>query len=143
VAGDLLLFAVLTFLLDQASKRIVLRRFQARPRGAPGRGPRIRAVLHAGLGVGLVRDIHNRRALLALWALAAIGTLLLLEAHPFRSHVAAAGFGAAVGGATSNLADILRRGAVVDFIDLRLWPVFNLADAAIAGGVAIALWSVP
>jgi signal peptidase II len=47
--------------------------------------------------------------------------------------------GIAVGGATGNLLDLLLRGGVVDFVDLRFWPVFNIADAAILGGVVLAL----
>ena len=31
------------------------------------------------------------------------------------------------------------RGAVVDFIDFRVWPVFNLADSAICVGGALAV----
>ena len=48
--------------------------------------------------------------------------------------------GLVLGGAFGNLADRLFRepglfrGAVVDFIDLRWWPVFNLADSAITCG---------
>lgn len=47
-----------------------------------------------------------------------------------------------VGGALGNLADRLRLGFVVDFLDLHwndLWhfPAFNLADAAISAGVAL------
>jgi signal peptidase II len=52
------------------------------------------------------------------------------------------GFGAALGGATGNLIDQLRRGAVMDFIDLRIWPVFNLADTFIVVGLGVALWSI-
>jgi len=37
-----------------------------------------------------------------------------------------------------NLLDRFRRGAVIDFIDLRVWPVFNLADAAIVSGTLAA-----
>jgi signal peptidase II len=40
-----------------------------------------------------------------------------------------------VGGALGNLADRVRDGAVTDFIDLPLWPTFNLADVAIVAGV--------
>ena len=37
----------------------------------------------------------------------------------------------------------LFRGAVVDFVDLRWWPVFNVADAAITVGcVALVLLSM-
>ena len=43
--------------------------------------------------------------------------------------------GLIVGGALGNLLDRLRLGAVVDFIDLQVWPVFNLADIAITAGI--------
>ena len=42
-----------------------------------------------------------------------------------------------LGGAIGNWIDRLRFEAVIDFIDFRVWPVFNLADAAITIGVAI------
>lgn len=51
-----------------------------------------------------------------------------------------AGLGLVSGGALANLVDRLRQGAVVDFIDVGLWPVFNLADAAIVAGVGLLLW---
>lgn len=51
-------------------------------------------------------------------------------------------FGAVAGGAIGNLLDRVFRaddgplsGAVIDFIDLRWWPVFNVADSAIVVGV--------
>ena len=36
-----------------------------------------------------------------------------------------------LGGALGNLIDRLRLGYVVDFLDFRVWPVFNVADSAI------------
>lgn len=39
------------------------------------------------------------------------------------------------GGILGNLIDRLRFHAVTDFIDLRIWPVFNLADCCIVCGV--------
>jgi signal peptidase II len=47
-----------------------------------------------------------------------------------------------VGGALGNLADRVRDGAVIDFIDLPLWPTFNLADVAITAGVLLLLFDV-
>lgn len=35
------------------------------------------------------------------------------------------------GGAMGNLVDRIRLGAVVDFFDFRIWPIFNVADIAI------------
>jgi signal peptidase II len=47
-----------------------------------------------------------------------------------------------LGGALGNLADRVRDGAVTDFIDLPLWPTFNLADVAIVVGVVLLLLDV-
>ena len=45
-----------------------------------------------------------------------------------------------LGGAIGNLIDRVLFGHVIDFIDFRIWPVFNVADSAITiGGVIIAL----
>lgn len=41
------------------------------------------------------------------------------------------------GGALGNLADRLRYGRVLDFIDFGFWPVFNLADVAITAGALL------
>ena len=48
-------------------------------------------------------------------------------------------FGAIVGGAVGNIVDRFHYGYVVDFIDLRWWPVFNVADSCISIGVALLL----
>ena len=38
-------------------------------------------------------------------------------------------------GAASNIIDRVWRGCVIDFIDLKVWPVFNLADIYITIGI--------
>jgi signal peptidase II len=55
----------------------------------------------------------------------------------FQSVWGAAGLGLVLGGATGNLLDRIWRRGVIDFIDLRVWPVFNLADLAIVAGVLL------
>jgi len=42
-----------------------------------------------------------------------------------------------VGGGVGNLLDRLRLGYVVDFLDFRVWPVFNVADMAIVSGAIV------
>ena len=54
-----------------------------------------------------------------------------------RSRLVRIAFGAIVGGAIGNIADRFHYGYVVDFIDLRWWPVFNVADSCITIGVAL------
>jgi signal peptidase II len=50
--------------------------------------------------------------------------------------------GLLLGGALGNLADRVREGAVIDFIDPVWWPAFNVADACIVVGVLGLLWVV-
>lgn len=47
------------------------------------------------------------------------------------------GFALTVGGALGNLVDRMARGYVVDFIHVKGWPVFNVADIAVVAGVAL------
>ncbi len=42
-----------------------------------------------------------------------------------------------LGGAIGNLIDRIFYGYVIDFIDFRIWPVFNIADSAITIGAVI------
>lgn len=46
-------------------------------------------------------------------------------------------FGGIVGGAIGNIIDRVHYHFVVDFIDLRWWPVFNIADSCVTIGVAV------
>ncbi len=81
------------------------------------------------------------------WLLAAfgIGVVLLLGWLGLRAIRPAErlGFALVAGGALGNIADRLRIGAVVDFVDLYYrnwhWPAFNLADVFIVCGVALLL----
>lgn len=74
--------------------------------------------------------------MIGLWCAEVAALVALVELVPTSGGLLApAALGAALGGAAGNLVDRVRRGGVVDFIDLRFWPVFNLADVAIVAGV--------
>lgn len=45
-------------------------------------------------------------------------------------------------GALGNLIDRLFFGFVIDFLDFRIWPVFNIADSAITIGAILLAWSM-
>lgn len=50
--------------------------------------------------------------------------------------------GLELGGAVGNLVDRLFFGQVTDFLDFRIWPVFNLADIAIVAGLLVLGWAI-
>ena len=84
-----------------------------------------------------------------LFAAAAIVVCLAILGTAFRARptLHAVALGLILGGAFGNLLDRILRGPVlsgrvVDFIDPHVWPVFNLADAAVvAGAVLLAVQS--
>lgn len=82
--------------------------------------------LAGGGGVGLI--------VIGLVALAVVGYLFARD--PARPWMWLA-TGLVAGGALGNLADRVRADAVTDFIDLPLWPPFNIADVAITSGVIV------
>ena len=78
-----------------------------------------------------------------MWAMSiAVAALVLHFGMLGPGTLGPVGIGAAVGGATGNLLDQLRRGAIVDFIAIGPWPAFNLADAAIICGAGLVLLSM-
>ena len=140
--GALLLTAGVVVCLDVVTKVLAVERLTDRP---PVR-----------LLGGLVRLVETRNAGAAfglgggatvLFTLVAAGVVVAIArtAPRLRSPVWALSLGLLLGGATGNLLDrLLRspgplRGHVVDWIQLPHWPVFNLADASIVTGGAIAV----
>ena len=45
-----------------------------------------------------------------------------------------------LGGASGNLIDRIRLGYVTDFLDFRVWPVFNIGDSAVVLGTGLMLY---
>jgi len=75
-----------------------------------------------------------------------VSALIVITAFRARSGPTAVALGLILGGALGNLADRALRGPglsghVVDFIDLHVWPVFNVADSAIVVGAVLLAWS--
>jgi signal peptidase II len=133
----LLIFAAIVFFFDQITKRAVQTRLAG---SVPGRLLQIRRVYH---GERVYRRTAFRTSMVVIWCVAGLAAAWLHDSGLyFQSHIAQAGVGCALGGAAGNLLDILRRRQVVDFIDLGWWPVFNLADVAIVGGLLLALWDL-
>lgn len=110
--------------------------------------PLIRHVLHmtlvhnTGIAFGLFRDQG-----IVFIIIPVIAIILLIYNiyyyHRFEDRISEMyiiGFSLIFGGAIGNLIDRVVYGYVIDFIDFRIWPVFNVADSAITvGAVMIAV----
>ena len=59
--------------------------------------------------------------------------------NPDMSRMYLIGFSLILAGAIGNLIDRFLYGHVIDFIDFRVWPVFNVADSAITIGTVLIL----
>ena len=95
----------------------------------------ITLVLNSGAAFGLFKDCG------AFFAIASILAIVLISIYICRGGckdllmLAALGF--VLGGAAGNLIDRILFGYVIDFLDFRIWPVFNIADASITIGAFI------
>ena len=99
---------------------------------------RFRLVFNSGGAFGLFQSVPG------LFLIATLGIIvaILIGAHKLEDPRWAVPLGMVLGGGLGNALDRLLRdtdGAVVDFVDLHVWPVFNVADMAIVSGALLIL----
>lgn len=109
--------------------------------------PIIKGVFHLTL-------IHNRGAAFGmlkdqvyLFILTAVICVVLIPLYLNRQRLKSLSLynislGFILAGALGNLIDRLFFGYVIDFLDFRIWPVFNVADSAITIGAILLGWSI-
>ena len=97
----------------------------------------IHYVQNSGIAFGFFASATSIVIVLTAFA---VGWMLLFFARSGSRHpVLPVALGLVIGGSISNLVDRVRLGHVTDFLDLRFWPAFNLADSFIVIGVAVLL----
>jgi len=107
--------------------------------------PIIRNVLHmtmvhnTGIAFGFFKNQGITFIIIPIVAL----VLLVFNVYYYRQNNEAlsrtyiVAFSLILGGAIGNLIDRIVYGYVIDFIDFRVWPVFNIADSAITIGAVL------
>lgn len=95
----------------------------------------IHHVRNSGIAFGLFSDWTS--IVVALTAVAVLWMVVFFARSGARHPILPVALGFVLGGSLANLLDRVRLGYVVDFLDFRYWPAFNLADVFIVVGVAI------
>jgi len=139
------LTALLVVAADQVSK-IWIRANLARGESLPETGLfRLTHVHNTGASFGLFQDQSLPLTIVALIGIVVILLVVLLvyRRYPFfDSRLGNPALGLVLGGTVGNLVDRLRFGYVTDFIDIGIWPAFNIADSAITVGVILFAYSL-
>ena len=129
--------SLVAVIADQMTKQLVVSTLRL-DHGVHVLGPlSINHVQNSGIAFGLFSSATA--AVVALTTVAVAWMLLFFARSGGRHPVLPVALGLLIGGSLSNLLDRVRLGHVTDFLDLRYWPAFNLADSFIVLGVAILL----
>ena len=130
------LTAMLVFVADRLSKYAAVNSLSAGEsvKVIPGVF-HITLVLNNGAAFGLFK---NWAAFFILFSFLAIALIVLFIMKSSKMSLPlAASLALILGGAAGNLIDRVKFGYVIDFLDFRIWPVFNIADSAISVGIAL------
>lgn len=131
----------LVFCLDQLSKQLVQKNM------IPGESIslipgmfHLTYVQNTGAAFGILKE--KTSFFVVITALVVLAIVFAIP-HIQREHLfLRSALGLMLGGALGNFVDRARFGHVIDFIDFRIWPVFNVADMAIVMAVGFLFWKL-
>lgn len=135
-----LFFSILIVIIDRILKVII---FQNISVGTSF--PVINNILHItplynkGIAFGLFKETNLYIFITASFVTSIFILYTMLAKRP-KSRQLTLGLTLIFSGAVGNLIDRVIHGHVLDFIDIRIWPVFNIADSAITIGASLVLW---
>ena len=132
------LLALAIVALDHLTKFIVVRTLaEGESRPLIDGVLRLSHIRNSGAAFGSLRGLSGVLVLAALVGVVAFALVVVRNPEP----LTAVGAGLVAGGAAGNLIDrLVRPGGVVDFVDFRFWPAFNVADSAITIGAVLLVW---
>ncbi len=137
------IIAISVFFLDQLSKYLIRQNLTLRESV-----PVVKNIFHLtlvynkGAAFGI---LQNGTIIFVIAALVAI-FIIIFNLSGSRAKktkpVYNVALGLVLGGIIGNLLDRISLGYVVDFLDFRIWPVFNIADSAISVGTLLLVFLI-
>lgn len=132
---------ILVFVIDQLVKHLVVSTMHLGQSFPVIKGIfHITYVLNPGAAFGMLE--HQRWFFIVVALAAVLLGVFFYKRLQQESILIRSGAGLLLGGAVGNLADRIQSGLVVDFLDFRVWPVFNIADIAICAGAGILIYDI-
>jgi len=127
-----LLISIIVF-MDQIIKYYIINNFNYGQSLAIIKGVfHLTYVKNTGAAFGILKNANN---FFIIVSIIIILFLLFYRYYYFKSNIYInISIGLIIGGAVGNLIDRILLNHVVDYLDFRIWPVFNLADSAIVVG---------
>jgi len=132
------------FLVDQASKLLITGTMTLNHSIPVLAGIfHITYIRNPGAAFGIMAN--RTTVFIAISLLVIAGIIVFYYKQGAKRGIIPSSLGLIAGGALGNLVDRVRFGEVIDFLDFRVWPIFNLADSVIVVGSALlvlAFWRV-
>ena len=136
----LLLTAGFVIFLDQLTK-IAIRGFLSPGQSVDLIGSiRITLVANPGAAFGLLPN--HQLVFLVITVVVVTFILFYYRRLKPHEHLVKLALGFELGGAIGNLIDRILFGQVTDFLDFRIWPVFNVADISNVIGLLLFAWTL-
>ncbi|HPZ08010.1 MAG TPA: signal peptidase II [Candidatus Eremiobacteraeota bacterium] len=138
------LVAILSIILDQITKFLILKKFSNLPAGYSekigGDFFTLTLVKNKGTAFGLQLITSPWPVLVSTIFVFTLLTYYVIRKYkePFFMY----GLSFILGGAVGNLIDRFRFGYVIDFLNFQIWPVFNIADIVITTGVGMIILNI-
>ena len=127
------------FFLDRIVKLIIVNRYAEGGGFAVLPGVfHVTRVNNKGAAFGMLKNYGNVLIVVSVACVIFLGFYLVRKASSSGDGLIKFAWSLVLAGALGNLYDRLRYGYVVDYLDFRVWPVFNVADASICVGAGLA-----
>ena len=140
--GLYLSIILLVYFLDRLSKYLIIELMSS-----GSSVPVIRGIFHltlvhnTGAAFGMFKDHPSLFILIAAVFSCLVVYFLTVKSQVFNKREKIS-LCLILAGTLGNLTDRIRFGYVVDFLDFRVWPVFNIADSSITIGAVILAWTI-
>jgi signal peptidase II len=127
--------ATAAVIADQLTKNVIARTLEVGEMVELLGPVAIHHVQNSGIAFGL---FASRTTFVIAITLVAVAAMLWFFTRSGRRHpLLPVALGLVLGGSIANLLDRVRLGHVTDFLDVSVWPAFNLADTFIVVGVSL------